>query len=366
MTCAFARPLLAGLILLAPLAADEASAPPKAVFTDSTPAPLGTTRRVAISQLVVSFQASVGKTIGTGGLGKDLAKYGLGGLLRHDKTTETGYLQMDLDPELTHRLANTLYSRLQAELAAAGFEVVPEAEVVGQEAYKALLKEAGYANSARFYNGDGDTLLVAPDSLPPYMPYAKELGEYFNSGEPKTYRPGWIKKIPFAGGSSTPGGPKFSLAGSVYGVPDLEVKLAKALKAHVLKAHLVVTIGDLDLKATHDYSNLLYTDKGATTITSGSAVAVLGLKAWQTRLAFRTPEGRGQSAAKQGKVVAAKDGDVVVTLDQPLRGLGDHLSVKSTKELVGEVVIAEPDLFATRALDLLDGAQKKLVDLVKR
>lgn len=360
-----ALPLLGAALSATPAPAGETPAPAtpttaNAVFTDSTAAPLAASRKVAIAELVISFQASAGEIIATGGLVSDIAKHGLGGLLRHEKTTETGYMRLDLDPALAGSIADGVYQRLRADLAAEGYEVVPAEQVTASANYQALQKEAGYANPSRYYDVEGDTLLAAPAGLPPYMPYSIETGNFYENGT--TYIPGWIRKIPFSGGSSTPGGPKFTLAAGAWKVPELESKLAQELGAHVLKAHYVVTLGRIDLSASHDYGDIR--NGNITTTTSGTATAALGLHEAQSRIAFRTAGGKSQKAARGGKYDAAKDGDVVVTLDRHVGGLANFYRLDS-HDLETVVSIADAPAFTQAAVEMIGGEQKKMLDLAR-
>ncbi len=364
-------PLLAGLTVICPLQAGDKPSPipaaPKAIFGDSSAAPLAPTKRVAISSFVVSFQASMGKTIQTGNFGSSVAKYGLGALLRHDKSEATGSTIMDVDVEVERKVVTTLYQRLQKDLTEAGFEVVPETEVLAADAYKALIKEAAYANYSRWHDTKGDTMLVSPDTLTPYQVYTPELGDFY-SYDLHSYRKGWIKTF---GGSSTEGGPTPIKGSAVYKVPDLEASLARQLNAHVLKATYLVTIGDMDMSASHQYG-MSSSDGGRTTDTTidtkthAAVKAAMGLREGQTRLAFRTANGKKGSPYKLNKVPCAKDGDVVVTIDAPIQGLSDLLSLKEIGKLEGEITVTDNAAFTDRLVDLIESQQKAMVELVKR
>ncbi|MFO1390522.1 hypothetical protein [Cellvibrio sp.] len=348
----------------------ENSGPAVAVFTSSTAASLSANKRVAIAEVVISFQTSTGQTISTASLGKDVAKYGLGGLLKHDKTSETGFMRLELDPVVAQTVANNVYKKLQEDLIAIGFEVVPEAEVTAAASYQALLKESGFSNPSKYYNSQGDVLLAGPDALKPYMPYAIELGDFYENGKVTTYIPGWVKQVPFNGGSSTEGGPKFSLGVGAWKVPDLETKLAKELNAHVLKANFVLTLGKLDLSVAHDYSveGDQYQGTNSTTTTettSGTASAGLGVQEWQSRIAFRTADGKSQKPGKNDKGQSAKDGDVVVTIDKPVAAISNFFSLANGKELEAVVSITDAALFSKVAVNLIATEQKKMLDLVK-
>jgi hypothetical protein len=300
------------LAMLSPSVATAQGAP-TAAFTDSAAAGLGATRRVAISSVVVSFQASVA--------GERAAGSGMFA----DKSSARSVLALpDMDSALQARIANEAYERLKAELTAAGYEVVPEAEVKASATYGEILKLAGTPNYTRFGNALGDAMLVGPDSLPPYLAYSVE-GSLFE--QPKSYI-GWIGGM--GGKSTTPGGPSVVSIGTTWKLPGLEVKLAKELNANVVKAFYVVNIGE----AFADRKREL----GIRVVTTGegSAAAQLSLVADQTRIAFRTPTGNPKwQKVSMMKPAPAKDGDVVVRLASPMFSDGDFFSVTGTSRLGG-------------------------------
>ena len=302
--------------LLAPaLASAQAAAPvqPSAAFTDSTAAGLSGTRRVAISAVVVSFQASVA--------GERLAGSGMFA----DKSSARAVLALpDMDPALQARIANEAYAQLKAQLTAAGFEVVPEAEVKASATYGEMIKLAGLLNYTRFGNALGDMTLVSAAGLTPYLPYGLEGGLF---EQPKSYI-GWVSGM--GGKSVTPGGPSTMTIGGIWKLPGLEVKLAKELNANVVKAFYVVNIGE----AYADRKRAL----GIRIVTTGegSAAAQLSLVPDQTRIAFRTPTGNPKwQRVAFTKPAPAKDGDVVVRLATPLASDGEFFSVTGTSRLGG-------------------------------
>ena len=98
-------------------------------------------------------------------------------------------------------------------------------------------------------------------------------------------------------------------------------------------------------------------------------------------IAFRTPNGnhKWQSIARV-KVAPAKDGDVVVTLAEPLAGGTEFFEISSAhkgKGMLGlgggadmqfafTVTIAKPDAYREEVIGLIKDAQTKLLALVKR
>lgn len=292
------------------------AAPPtsaKVVMTDSSPAALAATKRVAITSVMVSFQASAGGE-----------KTNTSGLFAAKTDTSSSLQMPEMDTKLLADITDDIYKQLQADLAANGFEVLPEADVVASAGYQKIAKMAGISNFSKFANLDGDVMLVGASGLKPYLPYNAETGKF--SASIKGNIKGWVGG--FGGKSSTEGGPSVISIGEIYGLPGLEVELAKELNANLVKATYVVTLGSA--KAAVDrFSSTTHNSY------TGSAFAQVGLRAGQTRIAFRTPSAspKGESApggytANFGNNAApAKDGNVVVTLGEPLLGGTDFFAV---------------------------------------
>jgi len=292
------------------------AAPPtsaKAVMIDSSASALAATKRVAITSVMVSFQASAGgETTNTSGLFAA-------------KSDTSATLQMpEMDTKLLTEIADGIYKQLQDDLAANGFEVVPEASVVASAGYQKIAKMAGISNFSKFANLDGDTMLVGASGLKPYLPYNLETGKF--NAQMKSQIKGWISG--FGQKSSTEGGPSGISIGETYGLPGLEVDLAKELNANLVKATYVVTLGSAksELDRFSSTSHNRYT---------GTAFAQVGLRAVQTRIAFRTPSANPKGESSPGGYVAnfgnnaspAKDGNVVVSLGEPLMGGTDFFAV---------------------------------------
>jgi hypothetical protein len=277
----------------------------RADFTDSTVAGLGATKRVAITNVIVSFQASVGTTKGAGS-----------GMFA-DKSSSTSLMALpDMDAALQDAIVAQAYSELKTNLIAAGFEVVPEAEVAADANYKAIIAKVGFANHSRSTNELGDAILVSPANLTPYMPYTAE-GGLFEAGA-KSYL-GWGSGW---GKPATPGGFSLMKAGTFYQLPGMEVALAKSLNAHVVKAFYVVNIG----RTTAAHSRTLGAHQSTTA--EANAFAQLGLMPDQTRIAFRAPNGNAKwQKVSMTKSAPAKDGDVVVHLAEPMLGSTDFFDV---------------------------------------
>jgi hypothetical protein len=357
-------PLLVALTLLPGVTAEakkvEAAAPAgPAVFTDSSAAGLAATKRVAITNVMVSFQASVGDKTSTNGL------------LAHKSDTSSLIQMPDMDPQLLAAITDEIYAQLQADLKASGFEVLPEATVVSSPAYQKIIQLAGIANFSKFLNRDGDTMLVGASGLKPYLPYNSETGSFSSPANNGVRIKGWVSSMGMA--SSTPGGPSLTSIGTIYQLPGLEVDLAKALNAHVVKATYLVTLGSTTASIGGRFTHF--------NEHTGTAFAQVGIKADQSRIAFRTPNGnhKWQSIARV-KVAPAKDGDVVVTLAQPLAGGTDFFTVTGAekgkgmfglgggadKQFAFTVTIANPAAYRTEVTGLIKLAQKDLLALVKQ
>jgi hypothetical protein len=301
------------LVLSVGLAHAAPPAAAKAVMIDSAASTLSGNKRVAITSVMVSFQASAGGE-----------KTNTSGLFAA-KTDTSATLQMpEMDTRLLGEITDEIYKQLQADLAASGFEVLPEATVVGSAGYQKIAKMAGISNFSKFANLDGDTMLVGASGLKPYLPYNAETGKF--SASIKGTIKGWVGG--FGGKSSTEGGPSVISIGEIYGLPGLEVELAKELNANLVKATYVVTLGSA--KAAVDR----FSSTHVNTYT-GSAFAQVGLRSGQTRIAFRTPSASPKGESSPGGYGAnfgnnaspAKDGNVVVGLAEPLLGGTDFFAV---------------------------------------
>ena len=141
-----------------------------AVFTDSSAAGLAATKRVAITNVMISFQASAGSQTSTNGM------------LAHKSDTLSIIGMPDADPQLLTAITDEIYAQLKADLTANGFEVLSEATVVASPSYQKILKLTGITNFLKFLNRDGDTLLVGASGLKPDFPYSMETGSFMSPG----------------------------------------------------------------------------------------------------------------------------------------------------------------------------------------
>ncbi len=354
------------LLALPGIAADPTTSKLSIGFTDSSAAALAGTKRAAITSVLVSFQASVGGD-----------KTNTSGLFAAKTDASTTLLMPEMDPKLLAAITDDIYTQLQADLVENGFEVLPEATVLTSPTYLKIQKLAGITNFSKYGNLNGDVLLVGPSSLRPYLPYNPEIGKF--SIPAKRLIKGWVT---MTGSSSTEGGPTFTSTGGCYELPGLEVALAKELNAHLVKATYVVTLGSTK-SAVDRFSSTHHNTY------TGKAFVQVGLRGEQSRIAFRSPNAstkgesvsRGIAANFGEKSPAAKDGDVVVTLLQPLAGGTDFFSLAepSTKgkgfwglgggadaQFIFTASIADPAAYRTEVVGMVKAAQQGMLNLVKR
>ena len=376
--------VFAALILAVGLPCAEAqTAKVEATMVDSKAATLATSKRVAITNVMVSFQASVGGD-----------RTNTSGLFAA-KTDASSALQMPImDTQLLSAIADDIYKQLSADLLASGFEVLPESTVMASPSYQKIIAMAGITNFSKFANMNGDVILVGTSGLKPYLPYNAETGKFGTPSKSliKGWVGGWGQK------SSTEGGPSGSSIGEIYALPGLEVDLAKELNAHVVKATYVVTLGSTKagverFTGTHQDSQ---GNSGFKSTHTGSAFVQAGLLAGQSRIAFRTsaanPKGESSSggylANLGSNAGASKDGDVVVTLAASLAGGTDFFSVTGgekkagglEKFLFGKALggtgadtqfeftasISDPEAYRAEVVGMVKEAQREMLSLVKQ
>lgn len=313
--------------------AEEPSMQAKAVMIDSTSAALAATKRVAITNVIVSFQASAGGE-----------KTNTSGLFA-TKTDASSSLQMpEMDTKLLAEITDAIYTQLKADLQANGFDVLPESIVLASPAYQAINKMVGFTNPSKFANLNGDVMLVGASSLKPYLPYNAESGKF--GASPKNLIKGWVSTS-WGVKSSTEGGPSSTGSGETYELPGLEVAMAKELNANLVKATYVVTLGSTKATAKSSYagSNAASGTNSFNNSYTGSAFVQVGLLAGQSRIAFRTPAAKTKGESAPGGYTAnfgnnaspAKDGDVVVALEESLKGGTEFFALTGGEKKAGGV-----------------------------
>lgn len=284
---------------------------PRLAFTDSSPDKLGTLKRVAITNVVLEFQTKVFAEHITGRLAKMYLSRG---------NSYADNALAGFDAKLLEAAANRVYAQLVDDLTAAGFEVVPEAEVKVQPMYKKLAADMAWPQGYHYGNKEGHSLIVGPTSLPPYLAPLGEQGTFGNAkqikGDTQAPKLGWGEGGRLAGNSSYAAGQ--------------EVELARALNAHVLKAWYLVGFGNATASTDWDAVNTPHFQATATSRTG--ARAQMYIRDEQTRIALRTPDG-DKAYARESKRISALsggyrpwDGDVVLRLDETLPGEADFLA----------------------------------------
>lgn len=310
--------LLAGLPAAAGAQQLEFQGEPKLAFTDSDNSKIAQTRRVAITSVVLEFQTKVSAEEITGLLSKRV-------LNRHNtfsRNTLAGF-----DPAMLQQAADKVHEKLVADLTAAGFEVVPQAEVEAQAAYQKLVQEMGWPQGYHWGNQDGNSILVAPSKLKLYVPPMAEQGSFSNVRK---------ESSPYQG--PTVGfGDRMKLGGASSYSAGREVEIAKALNAHVLKAWYLVGFGQATAETDWDSKTTTITGGGfKSTTTTGAtqrtgATAQMYLRDEQTRIALRTPDGNtgyNRESSRKNAITGGYrpwDGDVVVRLDETVFGVADFL-----------------------------------------
>lgn len=319
------------LCAMTPALAQASDTPlPAAAFTESAATGLAGTKRVAITNVVIAFQASTGAEAG--------ARFFVPFLTSRDKVQTV--LQMpNMNDDLLDVIAAAAHKELAASLTKAGYEVVPQAQVTASASYQAIVQQAGFANHSKFANSMGDVMLVGAPGLSPYTAYQGETGNFVY---PSTTYLSWISG--FGGASTTPGGLSIRKQADAWKVPGLEVALAKELNAHVVKAYYVVSLGKAEAKRSTSFSvsdhSGFFTDSSGSLYTGswkqldrtvtgkGSAFAQVGLVADQSHIAFRAPNGNAKwQKVAMTKIVPPKDGDVVVRITEPVIGSTDFFAV---------------------------------------
>lgn len=377
--------LVGAALFAAPLAAQDAAqgSAPSAAFTDSTVAGLAGTKRVAITNVVIAFQASTGAEAG--------AKFFVPLLTAREKV-QTVLALPQMDAALQDAVAEAAYRTLAKELAAAGYEVVPREQVLASANYQAILGQGSFANRSQFANAMGDVMLVGAPGLTPYTAYQGEIG---NFQYPSTTYLGWIGG--FGGKSSTPGGLSIMRQANAWKVPGLEVALAKELNAHVVKAYYVVSLGKAEARRSTSWNSKSgyynangdlfgnfgnYMERKITG--TGTAFAQAGLVADQSHIAFRTPTGNAKwQKVAMTKVVPPKDGDVVVRLAAPIAGGTEYFELTPTDfkrsgglmfsaqkradiNLMFEASIIDPAGYGKEVTAMIGAANQSMLALVKQ
>jgi len=332
-----------------------------AVFTGSSAAGLAGTKRVAITSVLVSYQVSTSNRTDTNGI------------LANKSDTEAKMVWPTVDNAPLGAITDEIYTQLKADLVANGFEVVPEANVLASPTYQKIAKLAGFKNFSKYGNMEGDVMLVEASSLIPYAPFSLEVGTF----------PYPFKGVIKGWDSGKTGGLTANSTYYTADLPKLEVDLAKELNAHVVKATYLVTLGSAKAgtEGRMFRPGSAHSGSSVTNTHTAQIFPQVGIRATHTRIAFRTPTGnpKGQTTSR-AKPVPAKDGDVVVTLAQPILGATDLFSFTSYSEGKGfwgvahgadmkftfTATLTEPKAYHDEVVAMVKAAQHDLLALVKQ
>lgn len=300
---------------LAPL---QFSGSPRIEFTQSNASGLAQTRRVVIASLVLEVQTRIKAEYVTGLLSKRV--------LQRNNTSSINSLK-GYQVAALEAAADRLYARLQQQLVAAGYELVPSSELEALPAYQKQVAGLGYPSGYAWNNSDGNSFVVSPKALKLYVPAIGEQPSFSvtKKGVGSTDEPSRsaLENMKMGGESSYSAG--------------REVEIAKALNAHVLKAWYVVGFGSATAETDWDGKESTMSVGGFTTTTTTGATQRTGaaaqmyLREGGTRLALRHPNGDTAHArsARFGTFNSqqhAYDGDLVLRLDEAVVGSADFLA----------------------------------------
>ena len=283
-------------------------------------AALSTTKRIALTSCVVDFQTS--------------AFVENDGSVLNRNTTRAVNKLVDAPRDVLQGVVDDACAKLRADLKAAGYELVPQSEIAAQPAYTKMLALTGIQGPVGHKSLDGGSLVFGSSDQPLYLPCGNELAVYYQGASPPDAT--WKQAIADA---TDP--PSAMARSRTFDLPQLEIDLAKALNAHVVKAWTVVRFSSVDAESRRDwtYQSESYdiagnkTTMGATDYKATSA-AQLGVREYQTHLAVRVATGKPDfkpSFATGGKA-PARDGDIVITLVSPIfmNGSEQYLAVENT------------------------------------
>jgi hypothetical protein len=286
-------------------------------------AKLGANKRVALTGCMVEYQTSVKAQAG-------------GGAFNRNVSTSANVL-VAVPKDTMQEVTNRSCANLREKLAKAGYTVVPDAEVKASPVFTQIMALSGVEGVYGTRKGDMGTLLFADAAIPQYLPY---IGEGGGIASPPVAAgdANYEKALPDA--KPAPGGFEMSRK---YDLPKLEVELAKALNAHVLKAWTVVGFGGASAGSERDWG--VPTDMVRVQF-KGGADALLSLIEHQTRLAIRLADGNltGYTGMRErGAKIAPTDGDIVIKLSSAVLGGNSFFNVDKggTADTSGAMAVAK-------------------------
>lgn len=280
---------------------------------------LAATKRIALTSCVVDFQTSA-------------FVENEGSMLNRNTTRAVNKLT-DAPRDALQGVVDDACVKLRADLTAAGYELVPQAEIAAQASYQKMLALTGIKGPVGHKSLDGGSVVLGSSDQPLYLPCGNELSVYYQSAPPP--EAAYKQAVPDA---TEP--PSAMARSRTFDLPQLEIDLAKALNAHVVKAWTVVRFSSVNAESRRDWSyqgesidmqgnrvGLTATDYKAT------SAAQLGVREHQTHLAVRLATGKPdfKPSFATGAKAPARDGDIVLTLVAPIlmSGSEQYLSVEN-------------------------------------
>jgi hypothetical protein len=280
-------------------------------------AKLGANKRVALTGCMVEYQTSVSAQDG-------------GSMFNRNKTTTNNHLTA-VPKAVLQAVTNQTCAGLREKLVKAGFSLVPDTEIKASPTYAPILAMSGIEGVLGSNSAPGSPLVFADATIPQYLPYIGE-GAGIVSGPATIAGVNYEKAL--ADAKPAPGGFEQSRR---YGLPDLEVQLAKALNAHVLKAWTVVGFGGASASSERDWGAFRTSVNPAGGVTSHTSTnfkaegnSLFSVVEHQTRLSVRLADGKPMGYAgmmERGAKIAPTDGDVVIKMAAPVLGGNSFFTV---------------------------------------
>lgn len=237
-------------------------------------------RRIAIASFGVEFQTK---------LLHSASRFG-------STSSSTTILNLTgVTPTTMQAVTNSQYQKLISDLQAAGYEIVPQAELEKNAIYQKIVKNAAATpveisfqdpTSKSFSNSKA--VVYAPTGLKYYAPSTEEAGT----------------RLSTLGKAFGDIGANFTRGGSL---PDVERDLAKELNASLLKVYYVVGFGQAKASVTDSSSSTWHGSKAST------GIEIIGKG--ETHFSFRNPSGSNIHMT-MAQVKPPMDGHAFVRLEE--------------------------------------------------
>ena len=286
-------------------------------------AKLGTSKRIALTGCMVEYRTSV-------------SVEDRGSMFNRNTTTSRNHLTA-VPKAVLQAVTNQTCAGLREKLTKAGFSLVSDADIKASPAFAPILAMSGVEGVLGSNSVEGAPIVFADAAIPQYLPYMGEGAGIF-SGNSSYEGVNYTKALPDA--KPAPGAFEQSRR---YGLPELEIQLAKSLNAHVLKAWTVLGFGGASASSERDWGAFHTTVNGPTfanpngsktthTATNFKAEgnSLLSVMEHQTRLSVRVADGKPMGYAgmmERGAKIAPTDGDVVIKLAAPVLGGNSFFTV---------------------------------------